>query len=145
MPRAIEHPVKAHGGVPIEPVHDFRQILRLCGFEQVMDVIAHYAQSIQLETKLLQRFFERIEKHLPAFPARQAKLTVIAASGDVVAVSGLKRSGLAGHQLFSQDLRKNFTYSEGARQCAPTNGGLTKNLRKFWRYSSSWFSGMGQW
>ena len=23
MPRSVQHPVKTHGGVPIEPVHDF--------------------------------------------------------------------------------------------------------------------------
>ena len=31
---------------------------------------------------------------------------------------------------YKQDLRTDSTYSRGARPCAPTNGGLTENLRK---------------
>jgi hypothetical protein len=31
---------------------------------------------------------------------------------------------------YAKDLRKNSTYSEGARRCAPTNGASKANLRK---------------
>ncbi len=34
------------------------------------------------------------------------------------------------HKYNTQDLRTDSTYSRGARPCAPTNGGLTENLRK---------------
>ena len=37
--RGIQHPVKAHGGIPVEPVHDFWQIIRLSRFNQVVDMI----------------------------------------------------------------------------------------------------------
>ncbi len=83
-----------------------------------MNVIAHDAQSMELEFKLLQSFLERIEKHLSAFPASQAKLAVIAASRDVVAVSGLNGSGLARHQLLVLNLavRNRFAVEAAAIQ-----------------------------
>jgi hypothetical protein len=69
-----------------------------------MNVIAHNAQGIELELKLFQSFLERVEKHLSAFPASLTKLAVIAASRDVVAVSGLNRSRFARHQLLVLNL-----------------------------------------
>ena len=57
MPRPIEHPVEAHGGVPVEPVHDPGQILWGCGFEQVVDMIAHDTEGIEFEVKLVSSSF----------------------------------------------------------------------------------------
>ena len=45
----VEHPVKAHGSIPVEEVHDFRQIIRLNRFNQIVDVIRHNADCIQLK------------------------------------------------------------------------------------------------
>ena len=52
MSRAIQHPVKAHGRIPIEPVHDFGQVVRVLWLQQIMDMIAHNAQRIEFEAKL---------------------------------------------------------------------------------------------
>ncbi len=60
MPRPVQHPIKAHGGVPVETVHDARQVLWDCGFEHIVDMIRHDAEGIELEFKLLYSSFEGI-------------------------------------------------------------------------------------
>jgi hypothetical protein len=87
MSRAVEHSVKAHRCVPIEKVHDFRQILRLFRFDEVMDVVAHNAQGVKSEIKLVYRPFDGIKKHLPTVSTTQLKLAIIAPRRDVVGVS----------------------------------------------------------
>ena len=94
---AIEHAVEAHRRVPVEPVHDFGQIFRLCRFNQVMDVIAHDAQGIELKAIFLLAFMDGIEKDFAALTSRKAELSIVAADGDVVAVARFQIAGLTRH------------------------------------------------
>ena len=57
MPCPIEHSVEAHGGVPVEPVHDAGQVFWLW-FEQIVNVITHDAEGIEFELELLYRFLK---------------------------------------------------------------------------------------
>lgn len=95
--RAIEQSVKAHGTVPIQPVHNFRQILRLRWRNQVMNMVAHNAQRIQPKAILRLTFLNHIQQHLLALKAIESKLSVIAPYGDVIATTGLELTRLSGH------------------------------------------------
>ncbi len=57
MPRPIEHSIEAHGGVPVEPVHDAGQVLWGCGFEQIVNMIRHDAEGVKFKVKLLYSSF----------------------------------------------------------------------------------------
>jgi hypothetical protein len=50
-------------------VHDTGQVFWGCGFEQIVDVVAHDAESIEFKVKLLSSFLEGVEEHLAAFMA----------------------------------------------------------------------------
>ena len=97
MPRSVQHPVEAHGSVPVEPVHDLGQIFGFLRFDQVVDMIAHDAEGVKLEVELLKSLFEGIEQNLTAFEAGQAKFAVIAPDGDVVGVTRDEFSFRTGH------------------------------------------------
>jgi hypothetical protein len=53
MPRAIEHSIETHGSIPIQPMHNLWQLFRDRRFEQIMNVIAHDADRIELEAVFL--------------------------------------------------------------------------------------------
>ncbi len=97
MPRPIEHPVKTHGSVPIQPVHDPGQIFWGGGFHEIVDMIRHDAEGIKFKVKLLYSSFEGVEKHLAAFMADELELAVIAPNGYVVVVSRLEVARWSGH------------------------------------------------
>jgi hypothetical protein len=63
-----------------------------------VDVVAHDAEGIELETELLKSLFEGIEQNLTAFETSQTKFAVIASDGDVVGVIGEEFSFWAGHR-----------------------------------------------
>ena len=54
---AVEHPIETHGGIPVEPVHDTRQVLWGCGFEHIVDMITHDAEGVKFKVKLLYSSF----------------------------------------------------------------------------------------
>lgn len=60
-------------------------------------MVGHHAQSVEFETEFIQGFFEGVQKYLTAFKTGEFEFAIVAANGDVVAVSGLDFSGLAGH------------------------------------------------
>ncbi len=61
VPGAIQHLVKAHGGVPIQPVHNFGQCRWLLGGQQVVHVIAHNAQGIQPKSMFFLALLDSVE------------------------------------------------------------------------------------
>lgn len=87
---AIEQSIKGHGGVPVDPVHNFGQIIGFFGFDQVMDMVEHNAQSIEFEVIFVLGFFDDVQKGFADFATSQVKFAVIATGGDVVAVVGFK-------------------------------------------------------
>jgi hypothetical protein len=66
MPRAVEHPVEAHGCVPVQPMPNLGQIFRFHGFQKVVDVVRHNAKCIQLELELANRLTNSVEKYIAA-------------------------------------------------------------------------------
>ena len=82
--RAPEQAVETPGTVPVEPMHEARQIGRLCGFQEIVDVIAHETQSVQLESELLDCLGKRVEKQVAAERLRQMKLSIVTTRGDMV-------------------------------------------------------------
>ena len=85
VPCAIKHSIEAHRRVPIEPVHNLGQILRLLRLQQIMHMVAHNAETIELELKFGLTFFERKQKQLSTFKASEPKFSIVTASCDVVA------------------------------------------------------------
>jgi hypothetical protein len=69
-------------------------------FNQIMHMITHNAEGIKLKAKLLLTFFDCIKQHFPAFQPSQPKLSIVATSRDVVAISRLKFS-ITRHDLKS--------------------------------------------
>jgi hypothetical protein len=67
-----------------------------------VDVVAHNAESIELEIELLKSLFEGIEQDLTAFEAGQSKFAVIAPNGDVVGVTRDEFSFRTGHDGISR-------------------------------------------
>ena len=63
-----------------------------------MNVVTHHAQGVEFESKLVNGLFERVEKHRSTFGSGEFEFAVIAAGGDVVAVSRFEFSGLSRHQ-----------------------------------------------
>jgi hypothetical protein len=57
----------------------------LCRFQEIVDVIAHETQSVQLESELLDCLGKRVEEQVAAERLRQMKLSIVAACGDVIA------------------------------------------------------------
>ncbi len=43
MPRPVQHLLKTHGSVTIQPVHNLRQILWRSGFQKIVNMMAHNA------------------------------------------------------------------------------------------------------
>jgi hypothetical protein len=78
-------------------VHDLGLILGLGGGEQIVNVVAHNAQTVELEAIFGLASFEGIEQHSTAFFSQQAKLAVIATDGDVITGVGLQSTRLSGH------------------------------------------------
>lgn len=89
MPGSIQHLVKAHSRIPVQPMHDLGQIIGVFGFQQIVNMIAHDAKGIELELKFLQCCLDGIEQDLAALPAIQQELAVIATGSDVIAILGL--------------------------------------------------------
>ncbi len=85
---AVEHSVKTHSSVPVQPVHNFGEVLRFLRLDEIMNVVAHHAQAVELESIFILYFFDGVQEHLTTFPPRQAKLAVVAAHGNVVGVTG---------------------------------------------------------
>jgi hypothetical protein len=56
---------------------------------QIMDMVGHNTQSIELKLVFVQSLLDGIKKHFPTFTLLQFKLTVIATDGDVVRISRL--------------------------------------------------------
>jgi hypothetical protein len=80
--RAVEQAVETHRRIPVQPVHNSRHIIRHCGFQQVMHMVAHDAQGIELKAKLVAAAANRVQQYLPTFKSGQPKFPVIAAGGD---------------------------------------------------------------
>lgn len=55
-----------------------------------MNMIAHNAKSIEFETKFVLCFLDSVQKHLTTLIAGEAKLSVIATGGNVIAISWLE-------------------------------------------------------
>jgi len=70
MPRPVQHPVKAHGCVPVEPVHNLGQIFRVLRFYQVMHVVAHDAQGIELKVMNFTALLDTKQQQIAAFYLR---------------------------------------------------------------------------
>ncbi len=54
-----------------------------------MNVVAHNAQPIDLKSILILCFLDSVKQHLAALDAGKAKFSIIAASRDVIGISGL--------------------------------------------------------
>jgi hypothetical protein len=78
---------KAHCRVPVEPVHYFWQIVWQRRFQQIMHMVAHNAQSIELETINFLTSLDGVKQHLTTFVANQPKFAIIAPNRDVIAVT----------------------------------------------------------
>jgi hypothetical protein len=61
MTRSVEHAIKTHRRVPVEPVHDLGQIFGFLRFDKVVDMITHNAEGVELEFVLLKSLFEGIK------------------------------------------------------------------------------------
>ena len=70
MPRAVEHPVETHRRVPIQEVHNFRQIFLCSWFYQIMDAVRHNAQGLKFEAVFVQSLLDSIQKDFATFPPR---------------------------------------------------------------------------
>lgn len=117
MPSAVKHSVEAHGRKPVQPVHDFRQILRLLRLQQVVHMVAHDAQSIQLKAKPIATALDRHQQHLFAFKPGQAKVAVIASHSDVLAIVGFQFTRLAWHGSEDVDELLSFITSLASTVC----------------------------
>ena len=60
-------------------------------------MVAHDAQRIELEMVLFLAFPNRVEQYLLAFLSQQAKLAIVTANGDVVAVVGFEFTRFSWH------------------------------------------------
>ncbi len=92
MPGSLEQPIEAHSRVPVQPVHYFGQLFCLSGLQQIMDVVAHDTQSVQLEAVLLLRSMNGVQQNfLAGFPG-EVEGTIVAPHGYVIAVTWLEIS-----------------------------------------------------
>lgn len=94
---AIHHAVKAHRSKPVEPVHDPRKIVRFLWRHQVMRMIAHNAEGVELEAKLFLASLDGEQQQFPTFKASQSELSIIATGCDVVAIVWVEVARLARH------------------------------------------------
>jgi hypothetical protein len=62
-----------------------------------MHVVARNAQCIERKAVFFLAFLDGIEQHLAAFITNQAKFSIVAANGNVKAVSSLEVAGLSRH------------------------------------------------
>lgn len=92
MPGPLEHPVKAHGAIPVEPVHDAGQIFMSRWFNQIMDVVAHHAESVKMKLILLLGPPDGVNKDFATKFAAQVEAAIVAPDRDMVGVVGLKLS-----------------------------------------------------
>jgi len=95
----VEHPIEAHRRVPVEPMHDSGQIIRLLRFQQIMHMVAHDAETIELEAIFDLASLNRKQQHFATFKSSQAKFAIVATSRDVIAKLGLEFTRLSGHKL----------------------------------------------
>jgi hypothetical protein len=95
---AVKHAVEAHGCVPVEPVHEARQVLRLVWFEQVVYMVAHDAQTVEPEMEFTFRQTDSVKQHIPAGRVVQVELAVVTPQRNVVGKIGLEVSGLSWHK-----------------------------------------------
>jgi len=54
--RAPEHAVETPGTVSVEPMHEAREIGRLCRFQEIVDMIAHETHGVSLEYVIIFSF-----------------------------------------------------------------------------------------
>lgn len=85
MTRSFEHPVKTHCRVPVQPVHQFGQFVSLARFQQIVDMIAHNAEGIELKVIFQFALTNCIEKKVAALSATEVKISVITTDSDVIA------------------------------------------------------------
>ena len=106
VPTAIQHPVKAHHRIPIQPMHNLGQILRLGRLQRVMHMVAHNAEGIELKPIFGLALADSIEQDIPTFLPHPSKVTIITAGGDVVAIARFQRSWITryGRRNVSKDL-----------------------------------------
>jgi len=55
-------------------------------------VVAHNAETIELKPELGLTLFECKQEHLPTLKSGEAKLSIVTANRDVIAITGLKTS-----------------------------------------------------
>jgi len=65
-------------------MHEARQIGWLCRFQEIVDVIAHETQGVQLESELLDFLGKRVEEQVAAERLRQMKFSIVTTRGDMV-------------------------------------------------------------
>ena len=82
---AAEQAVEAHGGVPVQPVHDPRQFGGPRRLKQIMYVVAHDAQAVQFETELGPGPGDGVQQYIATFTPGQVERPVVAARGDMKA------------------------------------------------------------
>lgn len=58
---SIQHSVKTHGGVPVQPVHDFGQVFRVFRFDEIVNMVTHHTERVEFESVLFDRFFDSVE------------------------------------------------------------------------------------
>ncbi len=99
VPGPVQHAVKAHRRVPIQPVHNLGQFLGLLRLQQVMHMVAHNAEGIELKTIFGFALGYGIQQHFATGQPRQPKFSIIAADCDVIAASRRELTRLSSHSF----------------------------------------------
>ena len=108
MPCPIQHFVKTHRSVPIQQMHNLRQIARHFRLHQIMHMIAHNAYTVELKVVFLFAFVYGIQQDLSTFLTHQFEFAIVTPGGDVVAIVGKERSDFSHARLYGA-----FRYENG--------------------------------
>ena len=97
MPGPTKQAIQGDGRVPVQPLHQAREVRRILGLEQVVDMIAHQGDAMEACRILEERSAKRIEDHGPSLTAPKIEGAVVAPNRDVIRTSGSEPTARARH------------------------------------------------
>ncbi len=95
MPRSIHQTVKAHSRIPVQPVHNFRQLFRFPRLNQIMHMITHDAERVDLEPIFVLTALQPKQQNLLVHKLRQSKIPIVAAGCNVIAITQFELTQLS--------------------------------------------------
>ena len=84
MPGPTKQAIQGDRRVPVQPLHQAREVRRVLGLEQVVDVIAHQGDAMEACRILEERSAKRIKDHGPSLTAPKIEGAVVTPNRDVI-------------------------------------------------------------